>query len=79
MAQAAAIWRTPDAQPSRKSQLRVTLDGRLYSVTSGGSLGANLPGLNNCLLTTQKVRVGVPAETQNWAIRNSTDAQKKVL
>ncbi len=39
---------------------------------------ANLPGLNNCLLIVQKVRVGVAAETQNLVITNSTDAQKKV-
>ena len=40
---------------------------------------ANLAGLNNCLLIIQKVRVGVPAETQNYPITNSTDAQKKAL
>ena len=35
--------------------------------------------LDNHMLIVQKIRVGVPAETQNEVITNSTDAQKKVL
>jgi len=43
----------------------VSADGRFRYLASVGYREAKSPRLNNCLLIVQKVRVGVPSETQN--------------
>jgi len=55
----------------------MTAFGRLHSVTSVSFSEAKSPSLDNCLLIIQKVRVGVPSDTQNTSSQTQSTLKKK--